>query len=328
MLLIRQTDNLICFITTRLYESALRYVGWPIVPGFDFAGTVAWAGPDSNLKEGDEVFGFTLFGAYSSSILVPSSQIRLIPKNLSMADAAALPAVAATALHALSLAGGYPGPLISSNKGALIHSAAGGVGSMLIQMCKRLGYHPIVAVVGSSHKIALCKELGADHVIDKSNTDLWKEAEKISPVGYVAVFDANGVSTMSDSYEHLSKCGRLIVYGFHSNLPKVSDFLSPWAWIGMVLKIFQMPKFDAMDMTMNSKGVLGFNLSFFADETALIKQYMTQLIDWVSKGDLKVAAVTIFTVKDIGRAHELIQSGKSVGKIVCSLADSPCKDEK
>lgn len=89
-----------------LYESALRYVGWPIVPGFDFSGVVEEAGEDSNFRPGDEVFGFTLFGSYSSRLLVPSSQIRAIPQCnpqslFSLDKAAALPAVAATALHAV-----------------------------------------------------------------------------------------------------------------------------------------------------------------------------------------------------------------------------------
>jgi NADPH:quinone reductase-like Zn-dependent oxidoreductase len=166
-----------------LYESALQYVGWPIVPGFDFAGVVEWAGADTEFVEGDEVFGFTMFGAYSNHILVPASQIRKKPTNLSLEISAALPAVAATALHALSLAGGYPGPLVTRNKAALIHSAAGGVGSMLIQMCKLQGFSPVVAVVGSKHKISFCKELGADHVIDKSSQDLWVVAKLISPNG-------------------------------------------------------------------------------------------------------------------------------------------------
>jgi NADPH:quinone reductase-like Zn-dependent oxidoreductase len=306
----------------------LRFVGWPIVPGFDFSGSVAWAGADTGFKEGDEVFGFTLFGAYSSSILVPGSQIRRKPKKLSLETASALPAVSATALHACALAGGYPGPLLSTNKAALIHSAAGGVGSMLIQMCKQLGYSPVVAVVGSSHKVAFCKELGADHVIDKSSCDLWVEAKKISSAGYVAIFDANGVSTLNDSYGHLCKTGRLIVYGFHSNLPKVSDFLSPLAWVSMILKVFQMPKFDAMDMTVDSKGVLGFNLSFFADEKALIEKYLTQIIEWVDNGNLKVAAVKVFPMTSIGQAHELIQSGSSVGKIVCKVQVDKSNDAK
>ena len=95
-------------------------------------------------------------------------QIRKLPKNITLEQGAALPAVSATALHAISLSGGWPGPLVTSNKAALIHSAAGGVGSMLIQMCKIAGYHPIVAVVGNISKADYCKKLGADHVVVKS----------------------------------------------------------------------------------------------------------------------------------------------------------------
>ena len=176
-----------------LYESALRYVGWPIVPGFDFAGEVEYAGSNTAFSIGDKVFGFTMFGAYSTRVLVPGAQIRKIPPQLSTEQAAAIPAVAATALHALALAGAWPGPLITANKAVIIHSAAGGVGSMLIQMCKVLGYTKIVAVVGRSSKAEYCTILGATHVIVKSSTsNLWKEAKKISPDGYVSIFDANG----------------------------------------------------------------------------------------------------------------------------------------
>lgn len=82
---------------------------------------------------GDKVFGFTLFGAYSSLLLVPGRQIRKIPqllggkesKSLSLESAAALPAVAATALHAISQAGAWPEKICTKNRAALVHSAAG-----------------------------------------------------------------------------------------------------------------------------------------------------------------------------------------------------------
>ena len=79
---------------------------------------------------GDQVFGFTLFGAYSSLLLVPGKQVRKIPqllggKVLSLESAAALPAVAATALHAISQAGAWPEKICTKNRAALVHSAAG-----------------------------------------------------------------------------------------------------------------------------------------------------------------------------------------------------------
>ena len=118
------------------------------------------------------------------------------------------------------------------------------------------------------------------------------------------------------------------MYGFHGNLPKVSDLLSPFLWVDMALKLFRMPKYDPMNMTLESKGVLGFNLSFFAEEKELISKYLVQIIDWVSSEKIKVGSVTVFPVEDIGRAHELIQSGSSIGKIVCRFPTAVTRGKK
>jgi 2-desacetyl-2-hydroxyethyl bacteriochlorophyllide A dehydrogenase len=194
-----------------LYESAIRYVGYPIVPGFDFAGTVLAAGAEASVAVGARVMGVTFFGGYSQRLVVPSSQLRPVPAAMSQRDAAALSSVAGTALHSLALAGFWPGAPLTANRAVLIHSAAGGVGSMLVQMAKLLGCAPVVAVVGAPHKMAACHALGAHVVIDKSSADLWTEAARAAPTGFAAVFDANGVATLAQSYHALSKTGRLIV---------------------------------------------------------------------------------------------------------------------
>ena len=151
-----------------LYESAIKFVGYPICPGFDFAGTVQAVGDGViGVKRGDPVFGITFFGAYSSRVLVPARQVRPLPKNASAAEAAALPTGAGTALHALKLAGFWPTPPPTNNKSVLVHSAAGGVGSMLVQMAVACGCHPVIGVVGASHKVESVKRLGAHVVIDK-----------------------------------------------------------------------------------------------------------------------------------------------------------------
>ena len=135
-----------------LYESALRFVGWPIVPGFDLSGVVEWAGSASGLAKGDRVFGFTMFGAYSTRVLVPARQLMRTPASLKDAEAGALPAAAGTALHAVSLAGLWPpSPARPMNRTALVHSASGGVGSMLCMMLKLVGCE-VVGVVGRKHK--------------------------------------------------------------------------------------------------------------------------------------------------------------------------------
>lgn len=77
-----------------------------------------------------------------------------------------------------------------------------------------------------------------------------------------------------------------------------------------------MPRFDAMDMTMENKAVMGFNLSFFADERAIFKAYLAQINEWVVAGKLKLSKVSEFEMRQVADAHRLIQSGSSVGKII------------
>lgn len=180
------------------------------VPGFEFAGIVEAIGSSvTNVKVGDEIFGVTLFGAYTCRLVVPAHQVFRRPRGLKPSQAAALPAVAMTAYFAVM----RQASPISPGEPVLIHSGAGGVGSMLIQMCRIQGWR-VCAVVGSSHKVSACVELGADCVIDKSTSDLWAQARSFAPRGFAAVFDANGVATLQQSWEHLAPCGKLIVYGF------------------------------------------------------------------------------------------------------------------
>jgi len=190
-----------------------------------------------------------------------------------------------------------------------------------VQICKLVGLGPIVAVVGSSHKVDYCKEIGADFVIDKavlSKEQQWARAREISADGYAAIFDANGIETIQQSYDHVARCGTLVIYGFHSNLPKASELLSPLNWISMGKDVSKMPRFDPMEMTLESRSVAGFNLSFFEKEHVMIEQYLDQLSTWLEEGKIVPSEVTTFNVEDVSKAHELIQSGQSRGKLVVS----------
>lgn len=310
-----------CCIRWGLYESANKFVGWPIVPGFDISGVVEKVSSSNSgtnqLKVGDQVYGATFFGAYSTRVLVPTSQLRRVPKGLSLSQAASLPAVSLTALYALHLGGQYPvQPLRSSNRSILIHSAAGGVGSMMVQMSKLLGMSKVVGVVGRTAKVEAAKALGCDVVIDKSQQNLWELAEEAAPNGYGLVADANGVSTLQDSFDHLAPTGRLIVFGFHSNLPMGNDMLDPLEWIRMVRKMLKMPRFNPMKLCTGNKSLLGFNLSFFVDEIELLGIMIDQIGSWLDQWKLLCPRVVEMDMIEIAAAHDLIQSGKSVGKIV------------
>ena len=108
----------------------------------------------SKFKVGDDVFGITLFGGYSKKVQVPERQIRLIPENMTTSQAAGFPIVALTAWYAM-----MESCKLRKSDRILIHSVAGGVGSMMLQIGKILGCH-VTGVVGKSSKIQFAKDLG------------------------------------------------------------------------------------------------------------------------------------------------------------------------
>lgn len=290
-----------------LYASAKEYVGWPITPGFEVSGTVGAKGAGVDLEIGDPVIAVTRFGGYASHVVVPRHQVFAKPDVLTFEQAAAIPAVYMTAWFALyELA--HPRPRST----VLVHSAAGGVGGALLQLSKLRGC-TVVGVVGRSDKVEAARELGADHVIDKSTQSLWREARKLAPQGYDVILDANGVATLRDSYEHLRRAGKLVVYGFHSMLPRQGGKPS---WPKLAKDWLRTPRFNPLDMTNESRSVLAFNLSYLFDRTDLLAEGMHDILGWFDSLVLQPPPVTTFALADVAQAHAAIESGTTIGKLV------------
>lgn len=292
-----------------VYESAKRFVGWPITPGFEYSGVVKSVGPRvTRFKPGDRVFGVSFFNAYATEVRVPEKHLFPIPKGFHFSESAAFPAVYMTAYHAL-----FQLVRLPPKARVLIHSAGGGVGSALLRLCKIAGFET-TAVVGSTHKVPYVQELGASHVIDKSKEDWGKHAREFAPEGYDAVLDANGTSTLRQSYELLRQTGKLISYGSHSILPMSAsgrmNYLKA-AW-GMI----RMPRFSPVRLFTDNKSLIGFNLSFLFDRDDLIGEGMGTLIRWIEEGKIPPPKVTEFPFDQAGEAHRLLESGQSTGKLV------------
>ena len=193
---------------------------------------------------------------------------------------------------------------------------------MLVQMAKILGLEPIVGVVGRADKVDAAMALGCHEVVDKSSVprhEWWKLVRDAAPDGYSAIMDPNGVETLQQSYEHLAMTGRLVVFGFHTNLPLGKDMLNPWEWIKMAFKMRNMPTLDAMDLVQSNKSVLGFNLSFLATEREMLATMFDQVLEWLASGQLVCPRIVEMEMHRIAEAHQHIQSGRSVGKIVLTM---------
>lgn len=306
-----------CVVRMGLYPSAEEYVGWPITPGFEFSGVIEALGPAREpspadqtlpaLAVDDEVLGVVRFGAYATHLEVPLEQLFRKPRAMSFEVAAAIPVAALTAFYALARQGAVqPGYRV------LVHSAAGGVGSALVQMARLLGCQ-VTAVVGSSEKVATVERLGADRVIDKSSEDLWVEAGRAAPNGFDVICDANGVETLRGSYRALRPTGRLIIYGAHTMLTRGSGRPN---WLKLAWDFLRTPRFDPLSLTNDNKSVMAFNLSYLFDESHVLREAFAQVLEWYTRGDLELAELNTFGLSRAAEAHAALQSGKTRGKIV------------
>jgi synaptic vesicle membrane protein VAT-1 len=194
----------------------------------------------------------------------------------------------------------------------LLHSAGGGVGSALVQLCKLHDLH-VIGVVGAGHKVEYVRQLGADAVIDKSSGSLWNEARRHCPDGYDLVFDANGPETLAQSYAHLKPTGKLLVYGFHSLLPKQGGRINH---LKAALGLLRMPRFNPLSMTTENKSVVAFNLSFLLARTDLLHAAVHDLMAWVEAGNIQVPRMRSFALADVAQAHQVLESGETTGKLV------------
>lgn len=114
-----------CVVHMGLFESAKKYVGWPITPGFEIAGTVAALGEGvTDLAPGAQVFGVSRSGGYASRVVLPRHQVFVLPERLTVPQAAGFPAVFMTAYFAL-----YELLRLRSGMTVLVHSTAGGASS-------------------------------------------------------------------------------------------------------------------------------------------------------------------------------------------------------
>ncbi len=300
-----------CIVRMGLYESAKKYVGWPITPGFEFAGRVKEVGPDvTDLALGSRVFGVTRFDGYASEVRVRRHQVFAIPDGMDEQHAAGFPSVFLTAWYAL-----VELCRLRPNGNVLVHSAAGGVGGALGQIAKAHGCRT-AGVVGGPHKIEAAKSHGFDRVIDKSSEDLWEAAEDFAPDGYDVVLDANGVATLGESYRHVRSTGRLVIYGFHSMMSRTGGRPN---YPKLAIDWLRTPRFNPLTLTNDNKSVMAFNLSYLFDHAELLSEGMGLLLGWLGEGKLHAHDVECFSFEDVARAHERIESGRTVGKLVLTL---------
>jgi len=279
----------------------------PCVLGYDVGGYVHEVGSGvEGFVKGDKVVALTRFGGYSEFAVARKEAVALIPSGYSFDLSVALATQACTAyfcaIESVSL---HPGDIV------LIQAAAGGVGSMLVQLCKHKGCYVIGTSSGSKHYFL--EKLGVDLCIDYTKDDFAKViVEKLGPKKLDVVFDSIGGKTFSKAMKQLAPGGKMVNFGAAAQIhgSKTNMLRSLGVVLGFGL-------FSPLSFLMNSKSLIAVNMLKIADHRPHVFNHVLKAVVRLAEEKIIVSTVgKAFPAEDIVDAHYYLENRNSIGKVV------------
>ncbi|MCK5831010.1 MAG: zinc-dependent alcohol dehydrogenase family protein [Methylococcales bacterium] len=268
--------------------------------GCDGAGEIVSVGIQVNdFKVGDQVWfchgGLGKEqGNYAEYTVIDRRWIALKPKQCSFVEAAAMPLALITAWNALFEKGN-----LQKNETVLIHAGAGGVGHLAIQLAKLKGAR-VITTVSSEEKVEFVKSLGADFTIDYTKQDFLEEVNSLTRGGGCnLIIDTVGSKVFKDSIPATCYFGKLITL-LDPGVQDLSEARMRNLLIGFELMLTPMLK----------------NLSVARDKHINI---LRQCAEWVDNGTLKVHVSDTLPLNQAALAHNKIEKGHTIGKIVLEI---------
>jgi NADPH:quinone reductase-like Zn-dependent oxidoreductase len=271
----------------------------PCVMGYEVSGEIDLP----TERAGEKVIALTKFGGYSELVCVPAAMALPLPEGLSFAEGASIPVVWLTAWHMLV-------ELANLRRGqtALIHAAAGGVGTAAVQICRKLGATSIGTA--SARKHARLKELGLSHAIDYRTVDFEPEVKRITLGGGVDVA-LDPIGTFRKSFRCLAKVGKLMMYGASAMVSGDRRSL-----VAMIATVAKMPWFHPLQLLPDNKGIFGVSMGQLWDETALLRRELEEVLKGFAAKEFKAIVDLEVPFAEARRAHERLQSRENFGKVV------------
>jgi len=259
----------------------------PYINGFEGAGIVKEANHHPAFKPGDRVAFADVPFANAELVVVPFENAIPLPNEISFETAASILLQGLTA-HFLTA----DSHKIKPGETVLIHAAAGGVGQLLIQVCKILGAK-VIGLASSKDKKDVALSLGADAVF--LYDDDWKtEVLEICPNGVDVVYDSVG-TTMETSIAVTKILGQVVLFGLAGGKLELGNPL----WI-----------------IAHSKTITGGDLWNYLTSGEERMKRSEKLFEWIIAGKIKVSPPTIFSLSEGKKAHDLMEGRKSTGKIL------------
>ena len=260
----------------------------PAVLGLEASGVVEALGEGvTRFKTGDRVAYNGTLGAYAEAAVVPADRAVKVPEGVSLETAAAVLLKGMTAEFLVRRC-----HKVEPGQTVLVHAAAGGVGSILVQWAKALGA-TVIATVGSEAKAALARDHGADHVILYGEEDVAaRVAEITGGQGVAVVYDGVGKDTFEASLKSLGRRGVLATFGNASG---------------------PVPPFAPLELSGKSLYVTRPRLFDYIATTAELDESAAALFAVLESGAVKIGIGQTFPLAETRAAHEALEGRRTTG---------------
>jgi NADPH2:quinone reductase len=276
-----------------IYQRSGQYqLPLPLALGVEAAGLVEQVGSGvSDVRVGQRVTWTNVNGTYATNAVVPADRLVPVPEGLSAKVAAAVMLQGMTA-HYLTH-DTYP---LKRGDWCVIHAAAGGVGLLFCQMAKRIGARTI-GTAGNEEKARLARKAGAEEVIVYTKQDFEAEVRRLTGgAGASVVYDSVGKDTFDRSLKCLRRRGLLVLFGQSSG----------------AVPSFDLQRLSAGGSLYITRPTLG---SYITTRDELLSR-AGAVLDMVRKGELDVKIEAEIPLAQAARAHELLASRKTTGKLI------------
>lgn len=256
----------------------------PYIAGYEGAGIIIDANNVADYQIGDAVCFADVPMAQAEMVAVPLSHIIPLPNAISFEAASAILLQGLTAQYLTE--DSYS---ISKNDQVLIHACAGGVGQTLVQICKMKGAK-VFGLTSNENKKSLAILNGCDTVFLYHEN--WVQSSK--DAGITVVYESVG-TTLLQSFDAVASNGTIVFYGFAGGTP---------------------PLVDPRMLMDTSKKLVGGDLWCYLTTHDERMKRSKELFNWIQSGQIRVPTPTIIPLKDGRKAHELLESRMSTGKVI------------
>jgi NADPH2:quinone reductase len=259
----------------------------PLIPGGEVAGV--------REDTGERVVALVGNGGYAEYATAPERLVFPIPDELDDGVALALIIQGLTAWHLYRTSG-----RVTQGESVVVHSGAGGVGSLAVQLGHPLGAGRVIATASSAEKRELALELGADAAIDPAPEGLTERLIEANEGRSVdVVFEMSGGEVFDASYAALAPFGRIVAYGIASQQPNLVR-------TGSLLR--------------HSRAVVGFYLFHCLERPRMFTDALSELFRRAAHGELRTVVGGTYPLEQAAQAHIDLRERRTTGKLLIDPA--------